>query len=95
MTERLLGYAREVHPLVEKLRQTFFWWHLIADFAAGLCFVVGSVFFFYDSLLYAGTWLFLIGSLLFVAKPTIRLAHEIRRKRLVARLAAAMTDPTQ
>ena len=52
--------------------------YTLVDFAAALLFVVGSIFFFYDSLTYAGTWLFLIGSVLFGCKPTIRLVREVR-----------------
>ncbi len=52
------------------------------DFSAALCFIVGSVFFFYDSLQFAGTWLFLIGSFFFAAKPTIRLWREIKLLRM-------------
>ncbi len=48
------------------------------DFGAAISFVVGSVFFFWESLQTAGTWLFLIGSILFAAKPTIRLLREIK-----------------
>ena len=48
------------------------------DFAAAAFFIIGSVFFFYDSLTHAGTWLFLIGSVLFAAKPTIRLVRDIK-----------------
>jgi hypothetical protein len=48
------------------------------DFGAAFCFIVGSVFFFYDSLMTAGTWLFLIGSVLFAVKPTLRLIREIK-----------------
>ncbi|OCX66978.1 hypothetical protein BFP70_03935 [Thioclava sp. SK-1] len=48
------------------------------DFGAALCFVIGSVMFFSDSWMTPGTWLFLIGSILFAFKPTIRLIREIR-----------------
>ena len=48
------------------------------EFAAAMAFIVGSVFFFYDSLKYAGTWLFVIGSVLFAVRPAVRLAMEIR-----------------
>lgn len=87
MPEHVLGFARESHPLLERLRRTYFWLHLIADFLAGMCFLVGSVFFLYKNLLVAGTWLFIVGSLLFAAKPTLRLAHELRRGRLISHLA--------
>jgi hypothetical protein len=56
--------------------------YTIVDFCAALCFIVGSMFFFYDSLQNAGTWLFLIGSLFFAAKPTIRLWREIKLLRM-------------
>ncbi|MTI46042.1 YrhK-like protein [Roseibium hamelinense] len=49
----------------------------IVEFLAALTFVIGSVFFFYDSLIYAGTWFFLIGSILFAVRPTIRLLLEL------------------
>ncbi|KUP93323.1 YrhK family protein [Tritonibacter horizontis] len=52
--------------------------YTFVDFGAALCFVLGSVFFFFDSLMTAGTWLFLIGSILFAAKPTIRLTRDIK-----------------
>lgn len=48
------------------------------DFGAALCFIVGSIFFFYESLTFAATWLFLIGSVLFAAKPSIRLWRELK-----------------
>ncbi len=47
------------------------------DFGAALAFVAGSILFFYEDLQTAGTWLFLIGSVLFALKPTLRLAREI------------------
>lgn len=50
----------------------------IVEFLAAAFFVIGSIFFFYESLLYTGTWLFLIGSILFAVRPTIRLLLELR-----------------
>ena len=49
----------------------------LVEFLAALFFVVGSIFFFYPELLFSGTWLFLIGSVLFAVRPTIRLALEL------------------
>lgn len=54
----------------------------VVEFLAALMFIIGSVFFFYDSLLFSGTWLFLIGSVLFAVRPTIRLALELHLARL-------------
>lgn len=52
------------------------------DFGAALCFVVGSVMFFFSAWQVPGTWLFLLGSVLFALKPTLRLAREIHLYRL-------------
>ncbi len=52
--------------------------YTLVDFGAAFCFVVGSIMFFFDAWMIPGTWLFLIGSILFAAKPTIRLVREIR-----------------
>ncbi|MEC9435185.1 MAG: YrhK family protein [Pseudomonadota bacterium] len=48
------------------------------DFGAALCFVIGSVMFFSEAWMIPGTWLFLVGSILFAAKPSLRLAREIQ-----------------
>lgn len=48
----------------------------IVDFAASILFVVGSVLFFYASTVVLGTWMFLIGSICFGVKPSIRLVRE-------------------
>jgi len=52
--------------------------YTLADFGAAFSFVIGSIFFFSERLMTAGTWLFLIGSILFAAKPSIRLIREIK-----------------
>ncbi|KFE35961.1 YrhK family protein [Thioclava atlantica] len=52
--------------------------YTVVDFGAAFCFVIGSILFFYDSLATAATWLFLIGSVLFAAKPSIRLWRELK-----------------
>ncbi|WP_226782051.1 YrhK family protein [Oceaniglobus trochenteri] len=56
--------------------------HTMADFAAAVCFLVGSVMFFREAWQYTGTWLFVVGSLLFALKPTLRLGREIRLYRM-------------
>jgi hypothetical protein len=48
------------------------------DMAAAWCFVIGSAMFFYEAWVTPGIWLFLIGSLFFAARPTIRLMREYR-----------------
>ncbi|MFW2588088.1 YrhK family protein [Sagittula sp. SSi028] len=60
---------QEVYGFYERLYTT-------VDFLAGLAFLVGSVLFFWDSTQTVATWLFVIGSALFVAKPASRFARE-------------------
>ena len=52
--------------------------YTLVDFGAAICFIIGSAFFFYESLMIPGTWLFLIGSILFAVKPSLRLVREIK-----------------
>lgn len=56
-------------------------WHKIAytavDFLAAVLFIVGSILFFDQSTTYAGTWLFLIGSIFFALRPTTTLVREV------------------
>ncbi|MGJ8611995.1 MAG: YrhK family protein, partial [Octadecabacter sp.] len=47
------------------------------DFAAALMFVVGSILFFSEETAYVATWLFLIGSVFFGMRPTIKLYREL------------------
>ena len=56
--------------------------HVVADFIAGLTFVLGSIFFFFPPLVFEGDWMFLIGSILFAAKPTIKVLRMMHLARL-------------
>lgn len=51
------------------------------DLLAGILFVVGSVLFFSESTTYAATWMFLIGSVLFMLRPMIRFARRVHLQR--------------
>ncbi|SOE17325.1 YrhK-like protein [Hoeflea halophila] len=48
------------------------------DVSAALLFVVGSVMFFSEAWQTAGTWCFLVGSVCFALKPTLRIIRELR-----------------
>ncbi len=48
----------------------------LIDFCAAAAFVVGSVLFFFPARQESATWAFLIGSILFAARPTIRVLRE-------------------
>lgn len=56
--------------------------HTCVDFGAAMCFLVGSVMFFWESWMFTATWFFVIGSVLFAAKPTLRLWREVRLYRM-------------
>lgn len=76
---RLFDHAnRSATPGHSEIVRKYELYRTIVEFLAAVFFIVGSVFFFYESLLYAGTWLFLIGSILFAVRPTIRLLLELR-----------------
>ena len=51
------------------------------DILIGIWFLIGTIFFFDKSLMYAGTWLFLIGSIEMLIRPTIRLARHMHLQR--------------
>ncbi|MBN8291766.1 YrhK family protein [Rhodobacter sp. NTK016B] len=52
--------------------------YTMVDFSAAGLFIVGSVLFLWESTVTIGTWMFIVGSICFGLKPTIRLAREIR-----------------
>lgn len=92
MAEDIHGIPAASHPMLERIRQIYFWCHLVADFAAGFLFVVGSWLFFKESTTYIATWMFLVGSVFFAIQPTIRLAHELHRRHLLKRLAESVEE---
>jgi len=68
--------------------------YTVVEFLAAVLFIIGSIMFFYDELQTAGTWMFLIGSLFFAAKPALRVSREIKLYRMgdVADLAQRYRD---
>ncbi|PWR02206.1 hypothetical protein DKT77_13150 [Meridianimarinicoccus roseus] len=68
--------------------------HTAVDFAAALCFLVGSVLFFWADWETEAIWLFVIGSVFFMMKPTLRLVREIQIYRMgdMARLAERLEE---
>lgn len=56
--------------------------YTINDFGAAALFVVGSILFFSEKTTYLGTWLFLIGSIMFGLRPMIKLMREIKLIRM-------------
>lgn len=64
------------------IRQRYEVVSIINDILIGVWFVIGSIFFFYDSLAYAGTWLFVIGSIEMLIRPVIRLLRHLHLQRI-------------
>lgn len=52
--------------------------HTFVDFCAAALFVIGSVLFFFEATQIWATWAFLLGSICFALKPTIRLRRELK-----------------
>lgn len=66
------------------IRQRYEVLSIVNDILIGIWFVIGSFFFFYESLTYYGTWLFLIGSIEMLIRPVIRLARRLHLQRINA-----------
>lgn len=64
------------------IRQRYTVLSILNDILVGLWFVIGSVFFFYESLTYVGTWFFVIGSIELLIRPIIRLSRQVHLKRI-------------
>ncbi len=56
--------------------------YTLVEFAAAVAFVVGSTLFFYPAQQEPATWFFLVGSVLFAARPTVRVLRENHLARL-------------
>ena len=56
---------------------------ILVDFGAALLFVIGSILFFDPQWTYPGTWCFLVGSVFFAVKPTLRLARFLHLRKRV------------
>lgn len=64
------------------IQERYEWLHILNDLMLGLWFVIGSIMFFYGSLTYWGTWLFVAGSAQMMIGPLIRIAHKIHLRKL-------------
>ena len=65
------AHAKRIYALFEIV-------YTAVDFMAALMFLIGSVMFLSDNWQTFGTWLFIIGSVLFATKPTLRLVRELK-----------------
>lgn len=73
------------HTKSEDHKKLYAWCEIaytVVDLSAAVLFIIGSFFFFDESTTYLGTWLFVVGSVLFGLRPTIKLYREIGYLRL-------------
>ena len=63
------------------IRQRYEVISIVNDILIGTWFLVGSFFFFSESLVYVGTWLFVLGSVEMLIRPTIRLTRRVHLRR--------------
>jgi hypothetical protein len=59
------------------------------DVLIAVWFVLGSIFFFWESTATLATWMFLIGSIQFLLRPAIRLARLVHIRRVGSGLDAS------
>lgn len=64
------------------IRQRYETLSIVNDVVTALMFVIGSILFFKESTTYAATWLFTIGSVLFLVRPLIRLTRRVHLRRI-------------
>lgn len=64
------------------LRQRYELVSILNDVFAGALFLIGSFLFFRESTTYAATWLFVIGSVSMLIRPTIRLVRRVHLGRI-------------
>lgn len=64
------------------IRQRYEVLSILNDFVLGLVFLVGSILFFREDTVYWGTWLFVLGSVQMMLRPTIRFVRHAHLQRL-------------
>ena len=50
----------------------------VSNFMAAFLFVIGSVMFLFEAWITTGTWLFILGSMLFMVSPALNVIREIK-----------------
>ncbi|GAA5415691.1 hypothetical protein Pryu01_00722 [Paraliobacillus ryukyuensis] len=68
------------HEIVIYRRYEFF--YILNDVFIGILFVVGSILFLWEATTLTGIWLFIIGSALFLVRPTLQFSKKIHLKQI-------------
>lgn len=69
---------RHVNAETRRLYALYELLHTMADFIAAFSFLVGSILFLWQATETAAIWLFIVGSVFFCLKPTLKLIREVR-----------------
>lgn len=69
MEHGLLEAERRIHERLE-------WLHILNDFVAAVLFLAGSILFLWESTQTSATWLFIIGSAVFLNGPVLRVLNK-------------------
>jgi hypothetical protein len=96
VTERA-GRARwplllAISPRERTIRERYELASIVNDILVATWFLVGSVLFFSPGTTFAGTWLFVLGSIELLVRPVIRLARWMHLQRLPGE-PAALDEP--
>lgn len=66
---------------------------IVNDILIAVWFTIGSVFFFFESLTFAGTVLFVMGSIQLLIRPVIRLRRLVHLRKIGSAEVATQDDP--
>ena len=90
------GESIQIHLGHEEvvLRKRYEVLSIVNDILVGVWFLVGSFLFFGESTAYAGTWLFVIGSVELLIRPLIRLARHVHISRVTGTNSRSRTGLT-
>lgn len=83
MVDNINNIPKEIYTKYININRLYQLLHLLVDFSAAILFLVGSVLFLYPNLIEPGTWMFIVGSLFFSMKPTIKLCKFFHLRRIL------------
>ena len=69
--------ASRMSPRHERIYAAYEIAHTIVDFSAAFLFLIGSILFFWPEYENPAIWCFVVGSICFAGKPTIKLLREL------------------
>ncbi|WP_285658515.1 YrhK family protein [Actinomycetospora sp. NBRC 106375] len=82
-----------ISPRERTIRERYELLSIVNDILIAVWFLVGSVLFFTPQTTWAGTWLFVLGSVELLVRPMIRLTRWLHLQRLFDLSAAPADEP--